>query len=193
MEGRRVNKIVTPINVKALSEWLIGYDLEKKNYLVDGFTFGFKIPYTGDRKFRLSKNLKSAIENIEILKSKIEVEVKNGRVGGPFNHDLIPLSNLQISPLGLVPKQKQGEFRVIHHLSYPNGSSINDGISKDDATVCYQTSDDAVTLIKKYGKGALLAKTDMVTKIYRFIQMITSYWALLLEMISTMTKHCQWD
>jgi hypothetical protein len=42
---------------------------------------------------------------------------------------------LQISPLGLVPKQKPGEHRVIHHLSYPDGLSINDGIAKEDSFV----------------------------------------------------------
>ena len=48
----------------------------------------------------------------------------------------------------LVPNKKPGEFRVIHHLSYPEGTSINDGISKDLCTVQYQTIDDAIKLGK---------------------------------------------
>lgn len=60
-----------------------------------------------------------------------------------------------------MPKQKPGEFRVIHHLSFPEGLSINDGIPKEFSAVTYQTVDDAVTLIKRFGKGALLAKTDI--------------------------------
>ena len=68
---------------------------------------------------------------------------------------------MQISPLGLEPKQKPGEYRVIHHLSYPDGLSINDGIAKEDSAVSYQTIDDAMTLIKQFGKGALLSKTDI--------------------------------
>ena len=48
----------------------------------------------------------------------------------------------------LVPNKKPGEFRVIHHLSYPEGTSINDGISKDLCIVQYQTIDDAIKLGK---------------------------------------------
>jgi len=125
-----LSNIITPINVKALNQWLEGYDTDKQRYLIEGFIFGFRIPYAGERKFRSSKNLKSAIENLDILEQKIAVEIKAGRVGGPFSLDNLPFTNLQISPLGLVPKQKLGEFRVIHHLSHPEGSSINDGIAK---------------------------------------------------------------
>jgi hypothetical protein len=39
--------------------------------------------------------------------------------------------------------------------------SINDDIAKEDSAVSYQTIDDAVTLIKQFGKGALLSKTDI--------------------------------
>ena len=63
--------------------------------------------------------------------------------------------------MGLVPKRKPGEFRVIHNLSNPEGTSINDGISKDLCTVQYQTIDDAIKLVKHYGKGSLLSKTDI--------------------------------
>lgn len=115
----------------------------------------------GPRTFRMSRNLKSAKQNPDILDEKIAIEVQAGRVGGPFRLDNLPFPNLQISPLGLVPKQKPGDYRVIHHLSFPEGSSINDGISREHSTVSYQSVDDAVALIKHYGKGALLSKTDI--------------------------------
>ena len=41
---------------------------------------------------------------------------------------------LQCSPLGLVPKKQPGEYRLIHHLSYPNGASINDFPSRPPHT-----------------------------------------------------------
>jgi hypothetical protein len=53
-----------------------------------------------------------------------------------------------------------GEIRVIHHLSYPEGTSINDGISKDLCTVQYQTIDDVIKLVKHYGKSSLPICTD---------------------------------
>jgi hypothetical protein len=89
----------------------------------------------------------------------VNKEILSGRVAGPFENS--PFSTLQISPLGLVPKKKPGEIRVIHHLSYPDGTSINDGISKDLCTVQYQTIDDVIKLVKHYGKSSLLSKTDI--------------------------------
>ena len=46
-----------------------------------------------------------------ILKEKIKQEVDAGRVVGPFDNP----------PLGLIPKKTLGDFRIIQHLSYPEG------------------------------------------------------------------------
>ena len=62
----------------------------------------------------------------------------------------------------MVPKKEKGEFRVIHHLSFPAGASVNDGISQSHKTVHYQNIDCAVQLIKYFGKGCLLAKSDIL-------------------------------
>ena len=72
-----------------------------------------------------------------------------------------PFPNIQVSPLGLVPKKAPGEFRLIHHLSFPEGDSINSNIPKEMTAVSYQSIDTASSLIKQVGKGALLAKTDL--------------------------------
>ena len=48
-------------------------------------------------------------------------------------------------------------FLLENHLSYPAGSSVNDGIPKELATVRYATIDDAIRLIKSLGKGCFLA------------------------------------
>ncbi|KAK3094320.1 hypothetical protein FSP39_000299 [Pinctada imbricata] len=130
-----------------------------KQYLLNGFQFGFRIPYEGLRKFRSHKNLKSANENKLIIADTIQSEISKKRVEGPFYKP--PFPNLQCSPLGLVPKKESGKFRMIHHLSFPEGGSINDGISHEHCAVKYQSLDDAVAQIKKFGVGALLAKTDI--------------------------------
>ena len=57
---------------------------------------------------------------------KISKELEAGRLAGPFAEP--PFTQLGIPPLGVVPKKVPGEFRLFHHLSYPKGSSINDGI-----------------------------------------------------------------
>lgn len=46
---------------------------------------------------------------------------------GPFKS----MSTLRVSPLGVVPKKVEGEFRVIHFREYPTQDSVNDFI--DDA------------------------------------------------------------
>ncbi|CAH3107528.1 unnamed protein product, partial [Porites lobata] len=50
--------------------------------------------------------------------------------------------------LGVVPKKTPGEFRIIHHLSYPDGSSVNDFIPDQFSSVQYASIGDAITLIK---------------------------------------------
>ena len=94
-------QLITPVKKDRLHYWLQGYDEQKIQFLVKGFTFGFKIPFQGKRMYRFSKNLTSAQDNISILKNKIQTEINNNRVGGPFKSK--PFQNIQISPLGLVP------------------------------------------------------------------------------------------
>ena len=106
-----------------------------------------------------AKNLKSANSHPEIVREKIDKEVQAGRVEGPF--DRPPFLQFRVSPLGLVPKKEPGEFRLIHHLSYPQGDSVNDHIDPDLCSVQYTKFDAAVQMIQRLGKGALLAKSDI--------------------------------
>lgn len=160
------NSVITPVRTGPLEKWLQGYDGTKANFLVNGFKFGFSIPFQGPRIFRMSPNLQSAKENINILKAQIQIELDAGRVAGPFDEK--PFENIQISPLGLVPKKTQGQFRIIHHLSYPDGGSINSGIPPDLCSVRYQNIDTAAAIIKLFGKGCHMAKTD-IEQAYRIV------------------------
>ena len=108
----------SPVKVENLEIYLHDYPLlENASYLLSGFKFGFSLHYSGPRLPTDFKNLKSAIERPDILLQKIKKEIDAGRVAGPFKFRPIP--TLRISPLGLVSKGKDGQFRVIHHLSYP--------------------------------------------------------------------------
>ncbi|CAJ0934229.1 unnamed protein product [Ranitomeya imitator] len=116
--------------------------------------------WVGSRtKPQLSKNLKSARELPAILHEKLNKEIRAGRFQGPF--DSPPFFNLRVSPLGIVPKKESGKYRLIHHLSYPKGRSVNDGIPNDDTTVTYIPFDRAVEMVRKAGPGALMAKSDI--------------------------------
>ena len=68
-----------------------------------------------------------------------------------------------ISPLGLVPKKMPSEFRLIHHLSFPRGSSVNDGIPRAFCSVTYASTDDAIKLVNQLGPGCYMAKTDIAS------------------------------
>ena len=102
----------TPIKVSQLKQLLLKYpNVEARSILIDGFERGFRVKYSGVRRARHSLNLKSVRENIELAKEKLAQEVELGRVAGPFTHP--PFEHFQVSPLGLVPKKKPGEYRLI--------------------------------------------------------------------------------
>ena len=46
--------IITPIQVDKLASYLDGYDPSLAQFLISGFSFGFRIPYQGQRAFRIS-------------------------------------------------------------------------------------------------------------------------------------------
>lgn len=63
--------------------------------------------------------------------------------------------------------------RLIHHLSFPHGSSINDGIPQENVSVRYASVDDAVNIIRLLGRGCYMAKTDIASA-FRFIPITMS-------------------
>ena len=150
---------VTPVKVSTLSPLLQQYDPRLKQFLIDGFSFGFRVGFVGTSRLRLASNLHSAKEQPKILAAKLEKELCAGRIVGPFSRP--PFDNFISSPLGVVPKKTPGEFRLIHHLSYPDGSSVNDFIPDQFSSVQYASIGDAITLIKSLGRACYMAKTDI--------------------------------
>lgn len=150
---------ITPIKVERLLKLLSGYTPSTVNYLYSGFSKGFPLHFEGDIVSFEAENLLSAREHPDIVSSKIDKELEAHRLAGPFHSS--PFAEFRVSPLGVVPKKAPGEFRMIHHLSYPHGSSVNDGILPENTAVHYATIVDAIRLIKQNGKGCFLAKTDI--------------------------------
>ncbi|KAJ1147023.1 hypothetical protein NDU88_013274 [Pleurodeles waltl] len=127
--------------------------------LFRGFSEGFRIPYAGPSVTREANNLQSAKEAPGIVQEKLEMELQLGRVAGPFARP--PLPNFIVSPLGIVPKKELGKYRMIHHLSYPKGASVNDYLEEGSCSVSYASFDEAVDLVRAAGIGALMAKADI--------------------------------
>jgi hypothetical protein len=76
--------------------------------------------------------------------------------------------NVHCSPIGIIPKNKPGKWRLIVDLSAPDGASVNDGIEKDLCSLSYITVDTAADRAMALGRGALLAKLD-INQAYRMV------------------------
>ena len=75
-----------------------------------------------------------------------------------------------IQPLrGDSQKNRRGKWRLVIDLSSPDGHNVNDGISKELASLTYNMSVDYVVRgLLQRGRGALLAKMD-IKQAYRNI------------------------
>ena len=86
------------------------------------------------------------------------------RVAGPFAEP--PFKDaFVVSPLNTVPKRDSTERRVIVDLSWPSGSSVNDGIPSDSFLgeplgLKYSTIDAIVNVIVALGRGCLPYKRN---------------------------------
>ncbi|XP_053388430.1 uncharacterized protein LOC128551553 [Mercenaria mercenaria] len=148
----------TPLNTVTIIQALNTYPQSTAAELIEGLTKGFPLHHSGPRQPRDSPNLASSKKDPAMVYEKIQKEIDKGRIGGPFR--VKPFPNLQTSPTGLVPK-KDGDYRMIHHLSYPENKSINTFIDGNLCTVSYSTIDEAAQMIFNLGQGSFLSKTDI--------------------------------
>lgn len=153
------HRLPTPVLVHHLESQLQGYDQTRKLYLVEGFSNGFRLGCMDPPQARSSQNHSSVISQPDIVSEKMQQEMQLGRIAGPF--DVPPFENLICSPLALIPKSAPGKFRLIHNLSYPRSNSVNLGIPREFSAVQYDTVDSVVSLVKTFGFGCLMAKTDI--------------------------------
>lgn len=163
----------TPIKLPRLKHHLKNY--KHKQFLLNGFQHGFQLQYMGPRRPRHANNLQSAKQHPTIINQKISKELSLQRIGGPFKQP--PFPTLQISPIGLVPK-KDGDYRLIHHLSYPDQDSINFYLDPIACSVHYSSIDDAAAMIASLGQNTLLAKSD-IKSAFRLLPVAISDFDLL--------------
>ena len=121
----------------------------------------------------LSIKMKAAQDASVKLPAQKEITLQ--RIAGRFASP--PFPNLHISPLGVVPKKQHGSYRLIHHLSHPTGSSINDNIPQKLCTVQYQTIESATAHIRALGQGCFMAKTD-IAEAFRIIPILPAQYQL---------------
>ncbi len=119
-----------------------------------GFQLGFDRNKVSLR--RCANNHQSVSENRQVVDNYISLEFANGKVKEWTS------GAVHCSPIGIIPKPHQpGKYRLIIDLSAPLGSSVNDGISPDLCSLHYSSVEQAVSLVKSCGRGALMAKIDL--------------------------------
>jgi hypothetical protein len=129
-------------------------------------TFGWPIGYAHATLpvFDL-RNHQGALKFPDSINNYLQDQIHLGRVAGPFQD--CPFSEgLTISPLNTVAKRDSSERRIIVDLSWPCGSSVNDGIPRssflgEPMLVSYPTVDAIVAAVLAKGKGSLIYKRDL--------------------------------
>lgn len=169
----------TPVNTKQLCIDLEGHpDRDFVKYLVTGFVDGFDpgishLPQlTTECKNNMSAKLRPAV--VETL---IQSEVDKGFLLGPFIES--PFHVYRISPIGIAEGKYSKKKRLIVDLSAPYDNddiiSINNLIDKESCSLTYVTIDNAIELIKKSGKGALMCKLD-VADAFKLVPLNPQFW-----------------
>ena len=163
-----LENLVTPIRHEVLGKLLqeSGYDPNETQFLIDGFQNGFDLCYFGPvNRQSQSQNLPFTVGDKQILWNKLLKEIKLGRVAGPFER--IPFDTYIQSPIGLVPKDKGLETRLIFHLSYDfseGSKSVNFHTLAHLCSVHYSDLDAAVRLclwLQRHGTGTVFfSKTN---------------------------------
>ena len=113
-----------------------------------------------------------------MVRDYLATEVALGRKAGPFNQP--PFTTYIGLLMGVVIKKCSDsvKYRIIHDLSWPPGDSVNDHIDPDLYCCVYASFDQAVSLVKKHGVGALMAKLDLADA-FKHILVQPEDWPLL--------------
>ena len=120
-------------------------DKQFVDLILQGLKKGFRIGFQSSKcKLRpVATNLVSAVAHPQVVSAYIAEELELWRIAcvGLASSDAVILSNIHISPLGVIPKKGHtNQWRMIMDLSSPSAwGGVNDGISKD-ACSCQYTS-----------------------------------------------------
>jgi hypothetical protein len=147
---------VTLLNHSAWAHFLADYpDKNFVSSLLQIIEFGANIGFRGVQTAQPSKNLKSALQSLDFVQSSIDNLLANNYAHGPFKSP--PLDQFCCSPLGVVfCKWSTSKPCLINHLSWPPGSSVNDGIPDSEASISYDACECAI-------RNLILA-SDMIEK-----------------------------
>lgn len=126
-------------------------------FLFKGFVNGFAIPCMGLEK---STRYECDIFGFDArgCERKVGKELAHRRkAASPFRNT--PLTHRRRFPQDTVPEKTPGEFRLVHHLSYPEGERVNDYIDTLLCSVSFVPLDQVMQItrnsrlrVQSYGK-----------------------------------------
>ena len=140
--------------------------------LPDLLKFGFPLDFDCSCSlYPTEENHKSAILNADHVNKYIVEELHHEAILGPFSDKPI---QLHTSPLMVRDKQDSDSKRTIMDLSWPEGHSVNFGVSKDvylgtEFVLKYPSLDSITRSIRKLGPAAMMYKID-ISRAFRQIK-----------------------
>ena len=168
-----------PLNLDSFQCYLACHpDRQWSKSLLQGIHKGVDIGYQAKRKTVWSGHWNLAVDNGSVVSEYLTTKVALGRKAGLFNQP--PFCTYIRSLMGIVIKKHSDSFKyhIIHDLSWPPGDSVNDHIDPDLYHCIYVSFNQAVSLIKKQGVGALMAKLDLADA-FKHILVHPKDWPLL--------------
>ena len=156
------SSITTPLVWRRWSQALENHpDKAFRDYIVSGLKEGFRIGFKG-RKCRPAKtNMKSALEQPQVVSKYLWDKCATGRVVGPLAVNKFRDTDLIISRFGVIPKGSNGKWQMIMDLSFSEGSSVNYGIEADIRSLYYAKVEEATEELVKQGHNSWMAKVDI--------------------------------
>ena len=163
-KGCRIPVVNSSLNMAAWYERLHDYE---DNIVCQLLEFGFPLDFNKNQKLNpdVGRNHKGAREYAAFINNYLKKESDAYRLVGPFkaNPFSVPLVT---SPMNTVPKASEDERRVIVDLSWPSGSSVNDGISKEKyldevIKLRYASVEEVCEMVRNVGVGAVIYKRDL--------------------------------
>ena len=110
----------------------------------------------------------SATQHPESISEYLKKELELGLMLGPFV-DRSGFKSIHIRRFGIIPKgNNTGKWRLITHLSYPPGYSMNDEIDPNICSLFYTTVKDVASVCALLGPNATIAKVD-IRSAYRLV------------------------
>ena len=152
------------INIEVLKEKLKEYpDRDTANYVIEGFTNGFKLGMTHCPDPRPPcQNSREVRRNPHIAQELVDKEVAAGHILGPFDEP--PLPNLVYSPINIIPKPGTNKFCLVQDLSHlrQGDQSVNSCIPEENSSVKYKHIEDIIDMALHLRPGIWSRRIDIL-------------------------------